>query len=227
MLVLKNKIYFYILSFFLISTVINIDFIKNIKTNLSVKNIEIVDKDYDFNDEIYNKLNYIIEKNIFFLDQVEILNELKDLNFLQNIKIKKIYPSKIIITFEKTNLLGITYKNQKRYFVGANEQFIEKKKIRNVENLPLIFGNFLISDLKKLQYELSNKNINIDKIEKYFYHKNKRWDIYFKNGIVLKLPNRNLDKILETYKKFLSSNSVEKDSIIDLRMENRIIISNE
>ena len=107
MLVLKNKIYFYILSFFLISTVINIDFIKNIKTNLSVKNIEIVDKDYDFNDEIYNKLNYIIEKNIFFLDQVEILNEFKDLNFLQNIKIKKIYPSKIIITFEKTNLLGI------------------------------------------------------------------------------------------------------------------------
>ena len=35
------------------------------------------------------------------------------------------------------------------------------------------------------------------KIIKYYFHKNKRWDLYFKNNILIKLPNKNIDEAIK------------------------------
>ena len=80
----------------------------------------------------------------------------------------------------------------------------------------------LIATLKSV---LNQNNIDIDSIKKYYFHKNKRWDLYFKNNLIIKLPNQNIDDAIKLFNKFQKEKKIKKNSIIDLRLLNRIIIT--
>ena len=69
--------------------------------------------------------------------------------------------------------------------------------------------------------------MNLKDVVKYYYHKNKRWDLYFDNNILVKLPNKNINQAIKIYKEFLKLNNIESNSTIDLRISNRVVIKNE
>ncbi len=194
--------------------------------NFLLKKIEINTNSSLIKKQIKLNTQYMINNNIFFLDKKKILNKLEYLNFLENIKIQKNYPSSLEITANKTKLIAVTYLEQKKYFIGNNEKFISAKKVNNNYDVPIIFGKFLISDFLKLRKILLKNNIDQDKIIKYYFHKNQRWDLYFKNNIIIKLPNQNIIKALKLYKSFIDNNEIKPNTIIDLRVNNRLILGN-
>ena len=196
------------------------------KNNFLLKKIEINTNSSLIKNQIKLNTEYMINNNIFFLDENKILKKLDNLNFLENIKIQKNYPATLKITANKTKLLAVTYLDQKKYFIGNNEKFISAMQLNNNYELPIIFGKFLISDFLKLRKLLSKNNIDQDKIIKYYFHKNKRWDLYFKNNIIIKLPNKSIIKAIKLYKNFIDNNEIKPNSIIDLRVNNRLILSN-
>ena len=155
------------------------------------------------------------------------MQSLSKLNFIEDISIEKKYPSTIYIKTKATNLIGITYIDQKKYFVGQNRNFILAKNIFNEKKLPIIFGKFNVDDYIFLQKELINHKVNLNEIIRYYFHKNKRWDLHFKNNITIKLPSKNIIKALKLLKEFELSNIIPLGTIIDLRIENRLILSNE
>ena len=69
--------------------------------------------------------------------------------------------------------------------------------------------------------------MNLKNIIKYYYHKNKRWDLYFKNNILVKLPNNDIRKAFKLYENFNFKNEVKSNSIIDLRIHNRLVVNYE
>ncbi len=222
----NNKIYFYLFCFFILSTIMNQGLLLFFKNNFLLKKIEINTNSSLIKNQIKLNTEYMINNNIFFLDENKILKKLDNLNFLENIKIQKNYPATLKITANKTKLLAVTYLDQKKYFIGNNEKFISAMQLNNNYELPIIFGQFLISDFLKLRKTLSKNNIDQDKIIKYYFHKNKRWDLYFKNNIVIKLPNKSIIKAIKLYKNFIDNNEIKPNSIIDLRVNNRLILSN-
>ena len=60
----------------------------------------------------------------------------------------------------KTNLIAITYLDQKKYYVGSNEKFILASEISNSKNIPIIFGKFDVSDFTFLKEIIRNTKIN-------------------------------------------------------------------
>ena len=123
-LINKKKIYFYLLIFIVLSTILNYDFSNKLKENFSVKNIYIDLNSDEVREIILSKTNFLLDKNIFFINRSNLANELSNLNFLENIKVNKIYPSTIFINVKKTDLIAITYIDQKKYFLGTNGNFI-------------------------------------------------------------------------------------------------------
>ena len=222
----NNKIYFYLFCFFILSTIMSQGLLLFFKNNFLLKKIEINTNSSLIKNQIKLNTEYMINNNIFFLDENKILKKLDNLNFLENIKIQKNYPATLKITANKTKLLAVTYLDQKKYFIGNNEKFISAMQLNNNYELPIIFGKFLISDFLKLRKLLSKNNIDQDKIIKYYFHKNKRWDLYFKNNIIIKLPNKSIIKAIKLYKNFIDNNEIKPNSIIDLRVNNRLILSN-
>ena len=223
----KKRIYFYIICLFLITSITNQEILSNFKKLFLIKKININLDKPELNNKILLNLDYLIDKNILFLNKKNFLTKISSINYLENIKIEKNYPSTIIFSANKTKLLASTFINQKKYYIGENNQFISAEDINISKNLPTIFGKFNISEFIDLQNELNNQNIDQSSILKYFFHKNKRWDLYYPNNKIIMLPNKNITKAISLYKKFEKENKIGPDTIIDLRIENRLVLTNE
>tara|TARA_B100000242_G_scaffold37420_1_gene22276 strand:- start:638 stop:1321 length:684 start_codon:yes stop_codon:yes gene_type:complete len=221
----KYKLYFYIISFLFISTMINYNILNDFKKFFLISNIQIKTNFTKIDKKILTQINYLFDKNIFFIKKNHVLENLIDLNFLENIEIKKNYPSTILIKATKTNIIGMTYLNQKKYYVGLNGRFIYSENLSVEKKVPLIFGIFQISEYIELLSILKKQNINAELISKFYFHKNKRWDLYFKDNTIIKLPNTKIEKAIENYKNL--KKDMKPNTIIDLRIANRIIIKND
>ena len=223
----KKKIYFYLFSFLLLSTAINQKVSNTIKEPFLVKKIIIKNLSQELEEKLLFKTNYLLNKNIFAINKNKISEELNNFNYLDKINIKKNYPSTIIIDAKKTKFLASTFINQKKYIVGENGKFILANDIDYKNQLPIIFGKFKILEFISLKRELIEYEMNLKDVVKYYYHKNKRWDLYFDNNILVKLPNKNINQAIKIYKEFEKLNNIESNSIIDLRISNRVVIKNE
>ena len=107
-----------------------------------------------------------------------------------------------------------------------NGNFILAKNFLNHQKLPTIFGKFNTDDYIFLQQELLNQKIDLKQIIKYYFHKNKRWDLYLENNILIQLPNKNIDIAIGLYKQFKLNNKINPNATIDLRIPNRLIFNN-
>ena len=226
-LINKKKIYFYLFSLLFLSTIFNHNLIINLKSTFKITDIKIDQTKKEIDEIILLNTSFLLGENIFFLKKKILLEKLNKLNFIESIKIEKKYPSTINIKTKLTNLIAITYIDQKKYFVGSNGNYILEKNISNKKRLPIIFGKFNPEDFILLQKKILNQKIDPNLIIKYYYHKNKRWDLYFENNIVIQLPNNNIDKALKLYKNFELNYEISTNSIIDLRIQNRLIFRNE
>ncbi len=223
----KKKIYFYLVSFLFISTIFNNNLISNLKNVFKIREVEVQNVKKEINDNILLNTSFLKGENIFFVNKKFLIERLDKLNFIENINIKKKYPSIINIQAKETDLIAITYFNQKKYFVGQNGNFIIAKQISNKKKLPTIFGKFNPDDYILLQNELLNQKNDLNEINKYYFHKNKRWDLYFNNNIIVKLPSKNISKALKLFKEFKLKNEIISGTIIDLRIQDRLILSYE
>ena len=222
----KKKIYFYLVSFLFISTIFNNNLISNLKNVFKIREVKVENVKKEINDNILSNTSFLLGENIFFVNKNFLLEKFDKLNFIESISIKKKYPSIINIQTKQTNLIAITYLDQKKYFVGQNGNFIIAKHISNKKKLPTIFGKFNPDDYIFLQRELLNQKIDLDEITRYYFHKNKRWDLYFANNIIIQLPNKNISEAINLFKKFTLKNNINSNSIIDLRIKNRLILRN-
>ena len=219
----NNRIYFYIFSFIFLTTIINLNFLNKIKQKFLIKNININTREIEIKNKIFNKTNYLIKENIFFLNSKKLKSNLNDLNFLEDVKIRKDYPSTITISAKQTELLAITFVNQKKFYLGQNGELIDFSQFKNIQKLPIIFA---VSDYLDLKKELNEQNIHSNIILKYYFHKNKRWDLYLKENIIIQLPNKNLKGAINIFKKFKKFNNIKPNTIIDLRIPNRLVLNN-
>ena len=222
----KKKIYFYLVSFLFISTIFNNNLISNLKNVFKIREVEVENVKKEINENILSNTSFLKGENIFFVNKNFLIERLDKLNFIENINIKKKYPSIINIQAKETDLIAITYFNQKKYFVGQNGNFILAKQISNKKKLPTIFGKFEPDDYIFLQRELLSQKIDLNEITRYYFHKNKRWDLYFANNIIIQLPNKNISEAINLFKKFTLKNNINPNTIIDLRIKNRLILRN-
>lgn len=223
-LINKNKIYFYLTLLILLTSITNEHFSKIFKNYFIVNNIIVETPLHEIKSKIFLNTKYLLTKNIFFINKKELTNSIKKLNFLEKVHIKKKFPSTLVIKASVTNLIAETYINQEKYFLGSNKEFIKSKHIENNKILPIIFGNFEISDFFDIKSKIHQQNFNGVQIIKYYFHKNKRWDLHFQDNIVIKLPNKNINSTLNAFEKFKKFNDIKPNTVIDLRIPNRIII---
>jgi len=223
----KKKIYFYLFTFVFINTFFNINQIGKFSNIFKLENININGLNLEEESSLRNDLELFKNQNIFLIKNNHIYSILDDFKQIETFKIKKIFPSKLNIDVKKTTYIGKTMKNGKVYFIGNNKKFIEQKKINIQPNVPFVFGNFSIEEFLILQNNLKDNNFNLDEFKSYYYYKNGRWDLNKKDNITIKLPFTNDEQSLKQYKILEDEGKIYKNSIVDLRVPKKIIISYE
>ena len=222
----KKRIYFYLFILLILSSTFNFDLTSNFKNLNLVNNINIVGLSKKETKILEKNLEFFKKKNILFISKDEFVQRLNSNSFLDSYTIIKILPSKLLVKVNKTKFIGTTLFNGEKFYIGKNGKLTKVSFVEKEFNLPKVFGNFQVIELLKLQKVLKLNNFNLNKIIKYSYFKSNRWDIEFDDKTIIMLPSLNFEKSLQNYKSFIKKNEIKSGQLIDLRMRDKIIISN-
>ena len=223
----KYKLYLYLFFLIFLSSIFNFKFLENYLDKFRLKSINIngvYDKEKKYIEEELSKLKKI---NIFKIKEDKILEKLNKFKFLESITVKKIIPSSININLSKTSILAKTFINGEEFYIGKNGKYINSNQIFKKYKTATVFGEFEIKEFLNLYNILNNHQLEIGNIEQYYYFKNRRWDLVFSNGLVLKLPSKNKSDSIKIFKQLIENNNLTNIKIVDLRVFNQIIMTNK
>ena len=222
----KNKFYLYLIFFIFLTSIFNFNLFDNYQNKFILKNIIISGLPNHEKKMVEKELYNFYNKNIFKLSEDKVFERLNKFNYLENIYVSKIIPSSINIKLSKTDILAKTFINGEEFYIGKNGKFITSNQLFEKKVTPIVFGNFKINNFINLYENLNYHKINQAKIEKYYYFKNKRWDLLFSDGLTLMLPSKNIDESVRIYKKLLKNKKLINTKIVDLRVPDQIILTN-
>ena len=177
-----------------------------------------------YSKKISNSLNKFYNDNIFSVNSEEVKEILDNFDIISEYKIKKEYPSNLKIKLKETNILAYFFENNQKTFIGENGKKIENKIVIR-DDLPLIVGNVDIKEFLELKKKLNDNGFKLNDFKTFYSFKSKRWDLLFKNEIIIKLPIDDIEFSINLLKKIIKNSNIKDIKIIDLRVKNRIILS--
>ena len=223
----KIKIIFYIFLILFLSTFNNIN-IHELKKNLFlIENIKINGLNEKLTLDVNSKLKKYLKNNLLLLNKEFIQNDMNEFPFIEGYTIFKKYPSQIILNIKETELIAKTFDNNKIQYIGSNGKIIGENYYENKKKLPKVFGNFKTPELLRDFLLLENNNFMLSEITDLYYFNSGRWDVKFKNNLLIKLPIKKLNNSINIAKKFIEKEKITGNIIIDLRVANQVIIRNE
>ena len=221
----KNKIYIYLVIFFLFTTISNLQISNSNLFKFSPKDIKVSGLSKKNNLSIVQELKKIQVKNIFFIQKDILIKILSQNNLVNSFEIKKVFPNTIEIKIKKTQFLGIINIDGIFYFIGSNGKLINFDN--RVNDLPYVFGKVNIISFINFVNIIKKSNISFDKIKEIYFFPSGRWDIKTDSDKIYKLPNENILYKLNSIHKINDLKKFKSAKIIDLRFDDKIIFTDE
>ena len=218
----KGKIILIYFFLFLILGSINNNSLNKIQLE-KIKNIKISGLDEDENINLLEKILNLNLENIFLLNGNEISKIISSNSLVENYEMFKKYPHTLDIKIEKTNFLAKINSNGKIFLVGSNGK-LSNIKFSDKE-LPFIFGKPEIDEFIKFTNIIDQSKFSLNEIKNLYFFPSKRWDVEFKNNIILKLSKNHVRLTLDQAFELLNDNNFRHIKIIDARIKNQIILN--
>ena len=221
----RSKIYFYLALLLVLLSTPNLNSINSANEYFKVKKIVLKGNiEENLNREISTSLDKFYNYNIFSINSEEIKNILSNFNIISEYKIKKEYPSVIRIDLKKTNIVAYYYDKNQKIYIGNNGKKIKKNNLKS-KDLPSIEGQVDIKKFLELKKNLLNKGFKLNDFSKFYFFKSNRWNLLFKNEILVKLSADDIEFSLKLLKDIIQSSNISDIKVIDLRIKNKVILS--
>ena len=218
---ISKKIFIYVNILILLGSINNLNF--NYLEFPKIKNIDIIGVNDEQKIKMLKNLDYMKFQNIFFLETLRINEIISSNNLIEKYYIHKRYPSTLKIEIIQTEILANIFIDGSNFLLGANGKLIETTALD--ESKPFIFGKIDIKSFINLKNKLENSNFDYENVKNFYFFNSDRWDLEMKDGILIKLPQKNIDKALKMIFEFISENKLNDINIIDARINNQIIIN--
>ena len=219
----SKKVLLYFLLFIILGTFNNY-YITKIEL-LKLKNIVVLGLNEDTNKKIKNDLIFLKFQNLFFLKSSQIKKIIDSNNSVENYTVFKEFPSTIVIKIEETKILANLYKNGSNYFFGSNGKLIKTENKK--KNKPFLFGDFTNKEFLKFKRIVDKSKLKYADIKNIYFFDSKRWDIELRNGLLIKLPEKELLESLNLSIELILSKNFKNIGIIDTRVSNQVILSDK
>lgn len=218
----KNRsIYIYILLFILITSINNKNFYnKELFSSDLIFKVKGLSK--SDNQKLITDLIDTNKNNILNIDKNKLLKKITENNLVLNFLAKKNYPNKIEITINKIKYIGKIYRDDRLSIIGSNGKLIHRD-VNKIENLPYFYGNFKREEFLEFLKVINKVELEIKNISSFYFFPSGRWDIEFMDGLLLRLPNKDITNALSKALILKNNQNFENLKLIDLRIKNRII----
>ena len=221
----KIKILFYIFVFIFLSTISFFEktMIFGDKKFLQLEKIEI--SGYEKIDHItmQSKLNSLIGQNLLLINSRDIEQIINENKLVNRYIINKHYPNTINIKLKEANFVGKIIKDKKKYLLTDNNNLVLSKNHLIDQNLPNIYGKDAEHYFNDFQKLLKSNDFNLNIISSYYFFQINRWDLVTNNHKLIKFPSEYLNEAIKLANTILNNKDFNKYSVIDLRINNKII----
>ena len=232
---LKKKSYFIIISiialllFFAFIEFYNNGIIKNNvikKTNsfFAVNTIETVGRERASKSNISNILKKYEKTSLLRLDLNYIQSEIEKVTWIKKVIVRRILPNKLNLTIEEFSPSAVWARGRERFVLDKNGYLIERISDDQFQNYFTIKGAEADLNLMKLIEGLENFEEIYNQIDYANFIGRRRWDLHYKTGVRIMLPQNNLNDSLSILQTYIKENRlIEKGhKKIDLRVDGKI-----
>ena len=188
-----------------------------------IKSIQISGLNQNQNIKILESIKNLNLKNIFFLNGDEISKIIDSNSLVENYEIFKKYPNALDIKIERTEFLAKINKNGKIFLIGTNGKLSDVKFLD--KELPFIFGKPKIEEFIKFTNVIEQSKFSLNQVKNLYFFPSKRWDLEFKNDIILKLPKKHTKLSLDQAFELINDNNISNVRVVDARIKNQIILN--
>ena len=168
-------------------------------------------------------------KSLFTIDLKNTAEEIKSLNWIKKVDIRKSFPNTLNIFITENDPFALLLKDQKVYLIDIDgELIVEENEDAILESERLLISG--IDSEINLPNLISSLNIHYPEIllsvKEMEFIERRRWNLIFNNKLIVKLPESNIGKSLGNLKKLIERDKILKSNIIevDLRINDRAII---
>ena len=217
----SKKVFIYFFLMLMLGSITNNEI--NNQKFYKIKNIIVSGLNENDNNKILIDFKKFKSKNIFRIDANEIQKIINSNSLIENYTIYKNYPSILKIKLEQTKFLAKINYDDRQFLLGSNGKL--SKNNTSGHDLPFIFGKPDIKEFLEFKKKIDSSKFSYDQIKNIYFYPSKRWDLEFKDNIILKLPKNDIKFLLNRAFEFINDKNLKNNKTIDLRVKNQIILN--
>ena len=228
----------YFLTIFIISLLLttflsNIEFEKYsklfndvlIKNGFTINNIQILGIKNIPKENIIKIVNNEKKSNILNVNLLNIYNNLRNNDWVEELYIERVLPNTIKISIKEKEAIGIWQYEMSNKLITKDGEIISTANINKFKiDLPIIHGNHANKNANSILKILETNKVLTKNIWSLDYINNRRWNLHFKQGIIVLLPSKGVLKAWNKIIKLQRSYDVLNLGLteLDLRNPNKI-----
>ena len=216
-----KKIFIYLFLLLIVGSINNTALTKIEFKN--IKNIEISGLSENENINLLKDIKDLNLDNIFFIDRNKISKIINSNSLVESYEIFLKYPHTIDIKIKKTIFLAKININGKIFLIGSNGKLIDIISLD--KEVPFIFGKPQINEFIQLLNIIEKSKFSFNEIKNLYFFPSRRWDLEFKNNIILKLSKDNTQLSLDQAFEIINDKNFNDIKVVDARIKNQIILN--
>lgn len=191
--------------------------INNVKVSGNAETSEI---------DILEKIGLDGTTSLMALDVVATREALKTLPWILDAEVRKIYPDTIEIKLKEKVAFGIWQHGKDLSLIERDGKPIAALRDNKFAHLPLFVGTDAGTGAEEIMHDLERWPAVKVRVKALMRVAGRRWDLKLDNGVVIKLPERDMDRAMAELDEFDGSQQVlERDILaIDLRLTDRMTV---
>ena len=223
-----------IISLLLTTFLNNIDFKKHskllnnflIKNGFTINNIQILGIKNIPKETIIEIVNNEKKSNILNVNLLNIYNNLKNNHWVEELYIERVLPNTIKISIKEKEAIGIWQYEMSNKLITKDGEIISTANINKFKiDLPIIHGKHANKNANSILKILETNKVLTKNIWSLDYINNRRWNLHFKQGIIVLLPSKGVLKAWNEIIKLQRNYDVLNLGLteLDLRNPNKIL----
>ena len=197
-----------------------------IKNGFTINNIQIFGIKNITKETIIKNVNNEKQSNILNVNLLNIYNNLKNNDWVEELYIERVLPNTIKISIKEKEAIGIWQYEMSNKLITKDGEIISTANINKFKiDLPIIHGNHANKNANSILKILETNKVLTKNIWSLDYINNRRWNLHFKQGIIVLLPSKGVlkawNKIIELQRNYDVLNLGLTE--LDLRNPNKIL----
>ncbi|MCO5730293.1 cell division protein FtsQ/DivIB [Rhizobium sp. SSA_523] len=152
--------------------------------------------------------------------------KLIELPWVESAEVRKVYPDTIDVALRERQAFAIWQHGSELSLIERDGQVIAPLRDNKFASLPLFVGRDAEKNATEFLDEMANWPDIRNRVQAFVRVASRRWDLHLGNGVVIMLPEDNLDQALKLLTEFEAKEGVlERDiASIDLRLPDRTAV---